>query len=231
MKRNRKKKKQMMNLFCRIFDPKMWFFDFVKWTGALPLMFVLRTKVIYLNSKKPKGLFSGKFLIASNHISFLDPIIIGTVVKFRRVGFVATKELIDKRPWFFKGIGCIEIDKENPTVETFKLVKERLYRGHPVVVFPEGTVVRNEDLKCFKTGIMMMAMMSEADIVPVYIGNRKTFKQRKVAIVGDKIKYGDLFNTSFPTMDDLKAAAEHLRDIELELENKFHRLYKEDEKL
>ena len=185
----KKKKKPMMNLFCRIFDPRMWFFDFVKWTGALPLLFVMRTKVIYLNGKRPKGLYRGKFIVASNHISFLDPIVIGTVVKLRRIGFVATKELIDKRPWFFKGIGCIEIDKENPTVETFKNVQKRLYRGHPVVVFPEGTVVRHEDIKTFKTGIMMMAMMSEADIVPVYLGNRKTFKQRKVAIVGDRIKY------------------------------------------
>ena len=225
--KNKKKKKPMMNLFCRIFDPRMWFFDFVKWTGALPLLLVLRTKVIYLHGKKPKGLYRGKILVASNHISFLDPIIVGTVVKFRRIGFVTTKELIDKRPWFFKAIGCIEVDKDNPTVEMFKQVKERLYRGHPVVVFPEGTVVRNEDMQMFKTGIMMMAMMAEADIVPIYLGNRKTFKQRKVAIVGDRIKYSDLFKTPFPTMDDLKAAANYIREKELELENKFHELYKE----
>ena len=222
----KKKKKPMMNLFCRIFDPRMWFFDFVKWTGALPLMLVLRTKVIYLHGKRPKGLYRGKFIAASNHISFLDPIIVGTVIKLRRVTFVSTKELIDKRPWFFKGIGCIEIDKENPTVETFKEVKNMLYRGHPVVVFPEGTVVRDQDVQLFKTGIMMMAMMSEADIVPMYLGKRETFKQRKVAIVGDRIKYSDLFKTPFPTMDDLKAAAKYLREKELELEAKFHELYK-----
>ena len=216
----------MMNLFCRIFDPRMWFFDFVKWTGALPLMLVLRTKVIYLHGKRPKGLYRGKFIAASNHISFLDPIVVGTVIKLRRTTFVSTKELIDKRPWFFKGIGCIEIDKDNPTVETFKEVKQMLYRGHPVVVFPEGTVVRDQDVQLFKTGIMMMAMMSEADIVPMYLGKRKTFKQRKVAIVGDRIKYSDLFKTPFPTMDDLKAAAKYLREKELELEAKFHELYK-----
>ena len=224
--KNKKKKKPMMNLFCRIFDPHMWFFDFVKWTGALPLMLVLRTKVIYLHGKRPKGIYRGKFIAASNHISFLDPIVIGTVIKLRRVTFVSTKELIDKNPWFFKGIGCIEIDKENPTVETFKEVKQMLYRGHPVVVFPEGTVVRDQDVQLFKTGIMMMAMMSEADIIPMYLGKRETFKQRKVAIVGDRIKYGDLFKTPFPTMDDLKNAAMFLREKELELETKFHELYK-----
>lgn len=223
--KKKKKNKPMMNLFARIFDPRMWFFDFVKWTGALPLLFVLRTKIIYLNGKKPKGLFRGKILVASNHISFLDPIVVGTVVKWRRIGFVATKELIDKRPWFFKGIGCIEIDKENPTVETFKQVKNRLYRGHPVVVFPEGTISRNEEMKAFKTGIMMMAMMSEADIVPMYLGKRETFKQRKVAIVGNKIKYSDLIKSPFPSMDDLKAAAEHLQEVEKELENKFFEIY------
>ena len=222
----KKKKKPMMNLFCRIFDPRMWFFDFVKWTGALPLMVVMRTKVIYLHGKRPKGIYRGKFIVASNHISFLDPIIVGTVVKLRRICFVSTKELIDKNPWFFKAIGCIEIDKENPTVETFKEVKNMLYRGHPVVVFPEGTVVRNEDIQLFKTGIMMMAMMAESDIIPIYLGKRETFKQRKVAIVGDRIKYSDLFKSPFPTMDDLKAAAEYLREKELELEAKFHELYK-----
>lgn len=221
----KKKKKPMMNLFCRIIDPRMWFFDFVKWTGALPLLLVLRTKIIYLHGKKPKGLLRGKILIASNHISYLDPIVVGNAVPWRRVGFVATKELIDKRPWFFKGIGCIEIDKENPTVETFKLVKERLYRGHPVVVFPEGTISRNEEMRAFKTGIMMMAMMAESDIVPMYLGKRKTFKQRKVAIIGDRIKYADLFKTPFPSMDDLKQAALFLEEKEKELEDKYFKIY------
>lgn len=222
----KEKKKPQMNLFCRMFDPHMWFFDFVKWTGAIPLICVLRTKKIYINGKKPKRLKRGKYIIASNHISFLDPIVVSTAFPTRRVGYVATKELIDKNRWFFKGIGCIEIDKENPTVETFKEVEKRLYRGHPVCVFPEGRISRNEEMRTFKTGIIMMAAMAEADIVPIYLGKRKTFKQRKVAIIGDKIEHKSLFKGPFPTMDEMKEAALYLEEKEKELESKYMELYK-----
>ncbi|MCR5309553.1 MAG: hypothetical protein K6E21_05540 [Bacilli bacterium] len=63
----KKNKKPMMNLFCRIFDPHMWFFDFVKWTGALPLLFVLRTKIIYLNGKRPCLVSENRFVSISSN--------------------------------------------------------------------------------------------------------------------------------------------------------------------
>ena len=206
----------------------MWYYDFVKWTAAPFLGPVFRTKRHYISGKKPKGIFRGDFIVASNHISYLDAMVVGSAIPSRRIVFVATKDLFQTK-WgpFFRAIGIIEIDKENPSVETMKKVKKRLRNGHLVGVFPEGTISRHEDMKTFKAGIVMMAVMAGVDILPMYLGERKTFKQRKVAIIGEKLKYDDLFKSPFPTIDEIENVAALLAEKEKELENKYKELYKE----
>ena len=87
----------------------MWFYDFVKWTAFPFLWILLRTKLIYINGKKPKGLRKGKFILASNHVSFLDPFIAASAVLSRRTGWVARETMFKKSyGWFFKAISVIK---------------------------------------------------------------------------------------------------------------------------
>ena len=66
------------NIFTKLFDYKMWFYDFVKFTGALPVIVDLRVKKIYL-AKNKKKILRGKYIISSNHMSYSDPIIVSNV--------------------------------------------------------------------------------------------------------------------------------------------------------
>ena len=72
-----------------------------------------------------------------------------------------------------------------------------------------------------------MSVMSEADILPIYIGKRETFKQRKVVVIGDRIKYSDLFKSPIPSMKEIENAAMVLAEAEKLLEAKYMELYKE----
>ena len=210
-----------MSTFAKIFDPQMFCYDFVKWSAALIGLLDLRLKIIYESKKKPKDIFKGKFLISSNHMSFEDPVIITAAYFMRRVGFVATKELFDskfKNFFFRKVMRCIEVDKQNVSMKTFKDVQERLDRGHIVCVFPEGTIhVESEEHKTFKSGIVMMAMMSEADIIPTYIPKRKSRWNRQKVYIGERIKISDHIKTPFPTIDDICNLTKYIQQKEYEL--------------
>ena len=219
--------KKKRNWFLRVFDIKMWFYDFVKWTAFPFLWLLLRTKLIYINGKKPRGLRKGKFILASNHVSFLDPFIAASAVLSRRTGWVARETMFKKSyGWFFKAISVIRIDSDKLSTKTFRKVDDVLYRGHIVCMFPEGTIENGEELKAFKSGIVMMAALSKADILPLYIAKRKTFIQRKVVVIGERLKYQDLFKSNTPKMNEINKASILLMDKEKELENKYKGIYK-----
>lgn len=224
-------KEKKYNKFVKTFDPKMWFHDFVKFTGGLPVLIDLRLKRIYLN-KKQKGLFKGKYIISSNHASFIDPIIIMNAFWTRRVCFVATKSFFEKKLWnlVFRGFGCIEIDKNNPTLKTFNEVKDKLARGHTVCIFPEGEVTNDEEIHALKSGIVMMAIMADAPILPIYIVKRKRRIRRQIVMIGEKINYKDYLKGSLPTMEEINNISNILLEKERELKNKYDSLNEEIQK-
>ena len=218
-------KKKKRNLFLRIFDIRMILYDFGKVTSIFFIWIWLRTKRIFINGKKPKHFARGKYIIATNHVAPEDHFVIASTVPSRRICYVSTDNLTNgKFGWFFKAVGTIGINKNKPSIKAIKQVKDTLYRGHIVCMFPEGFVNKDEEIKQFKGGITMMVALSEADILPIYIAKRGK-GQRKVTIVGEKIKYQDMFKSPAPTKEEINRASELLMSKEKELENKFKELY------
>lgn len=198
----------------KLFDHKMWFYDFIKWTGFIPVLFDLRLKRIYVENgkvvKKPKGIFKGKYLVISNHKSYRDPVILMNAIPFRRLGFIAISNFFEKKFWgtLFRGFGCIKLDREKPTMYTFKKVKERFNRGHVIGIFPEGGITIEHPLESFKSGSVLFALMNDADVLPIYINKRKKWYHRQRVYIGSKIK---LQGSSIPSMDEINDLSEMLR--------------------
>ena len=203
----------------------MFLYDFGRVTASLFIWLWARTKRIFINDKKPKGFAKGRYIIATNHVSSSDHFVIATAVPSRRICFVSTDNLTNgKYGWFFKAIGTIGINKNKPSMKALRQVQDTLNRGHVVCMFPEGTLNQDEEMKEFKGGTALMAASSEADIIPIYLGKRKWW-QRKVAIVGERLKYEDLFKSKLPNKDEIIRVSELLMEKEKELENKYRELY------
>lgn len=218
--KKQKKQRDRAPLLTRLFDHKMWAWDFVRITGAIPIICWFRLKRIFVTStgRRKRGMLRGKFLVASNHTSFLDPGIVINAFWERRLNFVATDDLFkSKHGRFFKWVGLIPVNKQNVSIETFKRVQDTLYRGHIVVVFPEGSV-HGEGIKAFKSGIVMMAVMSGADIVPMYISKRASAWRRQVVLIGEKIILKEHVSSEFPTMEEIENLTQLLIERELQLE-------------
>ena len=66
-----------------------FWYDFVKITGLLPGLLMIRPKVIRTGGKCPRG----GVLISSNHPTFLDPITLLTAFPWRRLHSLVTKDL------------------------------------------------------------------------------------------------------------------------------------------
>ena len=112
----------------------------------------------------------GPLLIAANHRSFLDPFIIGCIVR-RPVYFVAKQELFRHRfiAWLLNSLGAFPIERGNADGDAMRTAREILERGHAVVIFPEGTRVRPGPLGQAKRGVGRLALETGAPVLPVAI--------------------------------------------------------------
>jgi len=112
---------------------------------------------------------SGPVILAPNHVSYLDPVVVGIAVS-RRVHFMAKKELF-RNPligWFLRALQAFPVTRERVDPSTLKRTLSLLAAGHVVLVFPEGTRGDGQALRPAKPGIAVIAARSQAAVVPVF---------------------------------------------------------------
>jgi len=112
---------------------------------------------------------SGPVILAPNHVSYLDPVVVGIAVT-RRVHFMAKKELF-RNPligWFLRGLQAYPVTRERVDPSTLKRTLSLLAAGQAVLMFPEGTRGDGRALRPAKPGIAVVAARSGAVVVPVF---------------------------------------------------------------
>jgi 1-acyl-sn-glycerol-3-phosphate acyltransferase len=112
----------------------------------------------------------GGVILAANHRSFLDPFIIGICLG-RPVYFVAKRELF-RRPWqgwILNALGAFPVRRGEHDEEMMGTARAVLERGDPVVIFPEGTRIREGILGRPKRGAGRLALETGAPIVPIAV--------------------------------------------------------------
>lgn len=194
------------------------FYDFVKITGAVPALLWYRPRVIHCgeyNLKSLKGV-----MVCSNHIGMTDPILVQAAFWYRRMRFMATKELYSSKlkRFFFNNVDCILVDRDNFSMDSFHTVCDALKNGQLVAIFPEGAIKGGDGapISKLKSGAALMAHMGNAPIVPVYLVPKKHWYSRATVLVGDPIFIKDIYG-SRPSMAEINSASELIRTHELEL--------------
>jgi 1-acyl-sn-glycerol-3-phosphate acyltransferase len=129
----------------------------------------------------------GPFIVASNHISLLDPPLI-TVALDHPVAFMAKIELFNN-PFaaaFYHAMGTFALDREHPDSRTIKtaynVLRSPMKWG--LGIFPEGTrQTEGRQLLPFKKGLGAMAIKTQVPVLP--IGIFKTDRGRVCLRIGE----------------------------------------------
>jgi 1-acyl-sn-glycerol-3-phosphate acyltransferase len=132
---------------------------------------VVATVIFRVKVKGRKNVPKGTgFVLASNHISYYDPPLVGCCVR-REFYFFAKKELFGFRlfGWVLMRVNARPVNRAGVDRAAIDTAVEILKAGHALTVFPEGTRSKTKDFLPVKPGIGMIARQSGVQIVPAYI--------------------------------------------------------------
>lgn len=112
----------------------------------------------------------GPALLASNHVSFADPPLIGCCLP-RSISFLARDTLFSP-PWFgavLQHLNGIPIDRDGGGPSGLKVVLGRLAKGDAVLLFPEGTRSADGRLQEARGGIGLLVTKAAVPVIPVRV--------------------------------------------------------------
>ena len=135
---------------------------------------------------------AGPVILAANHRSFLDPFVVGLCLR-RPVYFVAKRELFENRliGWFLNCLGAFPVRRGESDEESVATSLRLLERGEAVVIFPEGTRIRNGSLGSPRRGVGRLALESGAPVVPVAVaGSERARRGIRIRAVKIKVRCG-----------------------------------------
>lgn len=150
-----------------------------------------------------------RFVIASNHTSYIEPVILKWFFfkHMRKIVFYLTKKEAYNNPlkkFFFESVGTIMVDRQNNDIVALENAINKINKGEIIGIFPEGTRSRDGKLHRGKTGAVRIALQSKCPILPIGIKNadkiwpphRKlpTYKKTIIINIGEPIKLDEYYN-------------------------------------
>lgn len=114
---------------------------------------------------------AGGVLVASNHVSGLDPLLL-LAASPRPLRFLIAREQYERwwLRWLFRAVGCIPVERTRNPRAALYAAREALERGEVVALFPHGRIhLDHHPPTPLKRGIVLLARMTGAPILPVRV--------------------------------------------------------------
>lgn len=198
------------------------FSNLQKYLGG-PVRFLFRVHAHNIENEPSEE--NGNYILVSNHISNLDPILICSVIKNQQPHYMAKKEIF-KVPVLkniVNALGAFPVNRNGADVNAVKHSIKLLEDGRCVGVFPQGHRQKKVDPRTtdVKNGAAMLACKTGTQILPCFIKTRK----RKIypfsrvdIIIGKPISFEEL-NFNPEASGEYARVSRYIFDRVCDLEN------------
>jgi len=115
----------------------------------------------------------GGALLVCNHISFVDPFLIGACTQ-RFIRYLMYRQFYETHGihWLAKLMGAIPVSETDPPrqiIESLRTAQQRLKEGDLVCIFAEGAITRTGNLLPFRRGFQRIMKGVDAPIIPIHL--------------------------------------------------------------
>lgn len=160
----------------------------------------------------------GQVIVVANHISALDPPLIGSVLN-RHIYFMAKEELFSNPlfGWVFKKIGVFPVKRGKPDRKALKRALEILKQEKVLGLFPEGTRHKEGSLGEAKAGAILIALKSRSPIVPVGIKNINSNSHKTSVAIGKPFTLEQYYDKKLSREEKKEAGAYIMNKIQQQI--------------
>ncbi len=138
-----------------------------------------------INLKEPMVIICNHTCKENKHrLSEADGPIIREIFKNKKVCSLAAKDIMEKFPWniLMKGLKCIPVDRGGLSLGWVRDCEAELKNGNSVIIFPEGTTLKDEIIDEFHGGFVTLAKKANVKVLPVVIHRTFGFLNRKTRV-------------------------------------------------
>lgn len=162
-------------------------------------------------------------LFCANHTGMSDPLCLLAALGVKWNVHVMAKAELMRVPilgWILKRAGIFGVERGKSDITAIKTAMKFLKNGESVLMFPEGTrirngVDRNGNASEAKAGAAMIAVRTDALLIPVYIPEKKRWFRTTKVVIGEPYK---------PHTESKKGSAEEYQQIAEDLMHRIHAL-------
>lgn len=158
----------------------------------------------------------GAYIIASNHMSFSDPVLLGLGQR-RRLFFMAKQELFKNK--FFAGLiralGAFPVERGAGDGKAIKTGEDLIKEGNVMTIFIEGGRTKTGEFMRPRSGCALVAQQMQVPVIPACItitGNPKHRFAKRVIHFGDPLTPQQLGLTPDGDRRQLKNATNMIMD-------------------
>jgi len=192
-----------------------------KFMAFLLSKFFFRVRVFGVENIPQKG----GFILASNHVSYLDPVVIGSVIS-RKLNYMAKQDLFLNHfvSWFLLQLGVFPVKRDSADFSGLKEAMRRVKNGSGLLLFPEGTRISDGIPVKPQPGIGFLAAKLGVPVVPAFIeGSQKALPKHSKFIKPIRISvyFGEQIfaERKLPYQDTASRIMENIRQLSYSLKN------------
>ena len=148
---------------------------------------------------------AGGFILASNHASYLDPVVLGAACS-RRLNFIARHDLF-LIPIFgnlISHLNTFPVRRDKADISGVKEAIHRLKQAGGLVLFPEGGRSLGGLVKRVEAGIGFIAAKSKVPVIPAFVKGSERALGRNARLIRPtkiKVRFGKAI---YPNSDEIK---------------------------
>lgn len=151
-----------------------------------------RPKIRYINKDRKKCNYGEPVIFIGNHTSHMDGVMSAMIFDRCKAYILVAKDWYEKKKinWYLRNNLCIPMDRFNVDTMWLRLAKDAIKGGNSVIIYPEGKTRKETEPDEFKSGFIMLAMLTNAKIVPFATGEdyHIIFGKRQRVLVGEPME-------------------------------------------